>query len=285
MFYDFIEIGTSDFDTLIEQASAEYVGLSIDPVTPYLDKLPCPERCSKLNAAISNHDGQVSVYYVRPDRIPALGLPDWIRGCNSIGEPHPTVTRLINEKTIPSDIVVESQIPMYRLQTVFEMFNVEGVYFLKVDTEGHDEVILSSFFDSADAYHYPHHLHFESNVLSDSDRIHRLIARLLLCGYDIVRCETGGGDTDTVLRLNISRIPNRTRFTPCIAGYYLAGYPSGYDNDQPPHANTLEDAMRYCLAINQGGVTHQYGRYEVRQGKFLGEQKAEPDLQSWLLMP
>ena len=285
LFYDFIEIGTSDFDTLIQNATAGTLGLSIDPVAHYLDRLPCPSGCSKLNAAISDREGEVAVYFVRPDLIQTLGLPDWLRGCNSIGNPHPTVASLIKDMKLPPDIVVESRVPMYRVQSVLERFNIDGVFFLKLDTEGHDATILEEFFESATVRQYPHQLLFESNILSDNDRIHRLIAKLLLSGYDIVRAETGGGATDTLLRLNISRIPDRTRFMPGIRGYYLAGYPAGYDPEQPPHGNTLAEACQYCLATGQGGVTYQFGRYEVREGKFLGEHKSEPELQSWLLMP
>ena len=37
--YDFIEIGTSDFQTLIEEASDEAIGLSVEPISYYLNKL------------------------------------------------------------------------------------------------------------------------------------------------------------------------------------------------------------------------------------------------------
>ena len=35
--YDFIEVGTSDFHTLIEQADENTVGLSIEPINSYLE--------------------------------------------------------------------------------------------------------------------------------------------------------------------------------------------------------------------------------------------------------
>ena len=37
--YDFIEIGTSDFDTLIETSNNDTVGISIEPIKYYLDNL------------------------------------------------------------------------------------------------------------------------------------------------------------------------------------------------------------------------------------------------------
>ena len=38
MRYDFIEIGTSDFDTLLQESQSE-IGLSIEPLKIYLDNL------------------------------------------------------------------------------------------------------------------------------------------------------------------------------------------------------------------------------------------------------
>lgn len=41
---DFIEIGTSDFDTLIESSNDNTHGISIDPVNIYLNKLPTKKK-------------------------------------------------------------------------------------------------------------------------------------------------------------------------------------------------------------------------------------------------
>ena len=38
--YDFIEIGTSDFDTLIETSNDDTVGISIEPINYYINRLP-----------------------------------------------------------------------------------------------------------------------------------------------------------------------------------------------------------------------------------------------------
>lgn len=54
--YDFIEIGTADFDTLIETADNTVRGLTIEPLNYYLKRLPCRKNIIKINAAISNYD-------------------------------------------------------------------------------------------------------------------------------------------------------------------------------------------------------------------------------------
>ena len=52
MHYDFIEIGTSDFDTLIENAKDTDIGLSVDPMQIYLDKLPDNKGGANKDTAI-----------------------------------------------------------------------------------------------------------------------------------------------------------------------------------------------------------------------------------------
>jgi len=47
MFLDFIEIGTSDFNTLIQAAGPNTRGLSIDPISLYIDRLPNRPGCKK----------------------------------------------------------------------------------------------------------------------------------------------------------------------------------------------------------------------------------------------
>lgn len=47
MILDFIEIGTSDFDTIIQSNTYKH-GLSIEPIKYYIDRLPNKEGVKKL---------------------------------------------------------------------------------------------------------------------------------------------------------------------------------------------------------------------------------------------
>ena len=67
--YDFIEIGTSDFDTLIENADNNTIGLSIEPIKFYLDRLPDKENVTKVNVAISESSGFIDIYHIEEDKI------------------------------------------------------------------------------------------------------------------------------------------------------------------------------------------------------------------------
>ena len=282
MFYDFIEIGTSDFDTLIEQADDQTVGLSVEPIAAYLDRLPRPKLCTKLNAAISNQDGEVVVFYLSPEKIFEYGLPAGFKGCNSIGKPHPTVASFLALTTLDQKVIFDTiNIPAYRLRSVLALHNVSGMYFLKVDTEGHDVTILNDFFSDAPRAVWPHEILFESNILSDNDSLQLLIAKLITIGYDIKSCNTVG-DGDTSLRLNIRRAQGGVTFSNEIEGYYLMGYPDGYDPSLAAHDNTLIGAKEYCVNTKSGGVTYQYGRYEVRKGQYLEKSRDDRNVISWI---
>ena len=144
-FLDFLEIGTSDFDTLIQKASDKDVGISIDPISFYLDRLPSPSKCKKLALAISDRSGVLPVYYLHPDQIKEHGLPNWLRGCNAIGKPHPTAVRILAERGLSNDVLRTEQVRVEMLTTVLDRENVGGIYTLKVDSEGHDHIILNNF--------------------------------------------------------------------------------------------------------------------------------------------
>ena len=88
LLFDYIEIGTSDFRTL---SQSQGKGISVEPVKVYYDNLIITEGSYKLNVAISDHIGKCTVYWVNPDKI--ANEPDWVRGCNSINKPHPTMLK------------------------------------------------------------------------------------------------------------------------------------------------------------------------------------------------
>ena len=98
MRYDFIEIGTSDFDTLLQESTDE-LGLSIEPLKIYLDNLPNKDNVIKVNCAISDKDGLVDVYWIDPKDIEIYNLPGWLKGCNSIIEPHPSTVKELKDRS------------------------------------------------------------------------------------------------------------------------------------------------------------------------------------------
>lgn len=277
-FYDYIEIGTSDFDTEIAK-NDDKVGISIEPIKYYLDRLPNKPNCIKLNLGISNYVGTCVVNYLSEKTIEQYNLPYWVRGCNSINAYHKTVNDLCMSKGL--DIQQISEKDSVNVTTLYALMNdvsVDGVYFLKIDTEGHDTVILENFYEKVqNSAHLPHVIQFESNVLSSSEAVSHIIKLFANIGYDLI-----SKDHDTVMKLNLNKLQNKTSYTSAIKNYYIMDYPLNYSVSNLPHENTLEGAKEYCSTHGCSGVTLQDGIYQVRNGKYMNYYNG--DICSWVFM-
>ena len=140
MYLDYIEIGTSDFDTLLQ--STDLTGISIDPLSIYLDRLPNKDNNTKLNVAISDFNGECDVFYITPEDIEKFNLPSWLRGCNSIIKPHPSALQILNEFELV-DLYQKKKINVLTWDILIRTKNIIGVDYVKIDTEGHDSVKLN----------------------------------------------------------------------------------------------------------------------------------------------
>lgn len=190
---DYIEIGTSDFDTLLESTNLN--GISIDPLSIYLDRLPNKENNIKLNVAISDFDGKCDVFFISPDDIEKFNLPDWLRGCNSIMEPHPSALKVLNEYGL-NNLYEKKTIDVLSWDTLIRSNNIVGVDYLKIDTEGHDSVIIKSILDSTTNI-LPKKIKFETNILTHNDVIEETINCLKNRGYSVIEKT----DENTVVEL------------------------------------------------------------------------------------
>jgi FkbM family methyltransferase len=196
--YDFIEIGTSDFNTLIQKAGPQTVGLSVEPLSQYLDRLPDKPRVQKVNAAASNRSGSITIYYV-PDSVrKEYDLPSWMKGTNSIGEPHKTVVRYLEKHDLPMSLIHRKKVKVMSVRNLFKAYGVGSVDFFKVDTEGHDVVIVNALIDLIKGRPAlrPHKIQFESNALSNRDEVQKIATRLTELGYTVT---TGRQDTIAIL--------------------------------------------------------------------------------------
>ena len=187
MKYDFVEIGTSNFDTLIEAADDATVGLSIEPIWYYLDQLPDRASVIKLDAAVSRDGtfGQMGVYYVPERTIRARGLPDWLRGCNSVGDYHPKHVELAVR-----DLVQIDTVEIIPIGKIFDIYDVTELDYLKIDTEGADCDIMKQlykFLKNQPILRYPARILFESNELAIPDEVETVKTLFVELGYYIVR--------------------------------------------------------------------------------------------------
>ena len=186
--YDFIEIGTSDFDTLIQESDGTQKGLSIEPISKYLDALPDPTGVTKVNAAISDVDGTLKMYYIKDEDIYNNRLPRYIRGCNSADKPHQFAMKQIGEE-LYNELVTIEDVPALSWNTLIENYNIGGIKYLKIDTEGHEFKILNSYFELCknDPTLYADKILFEYNENSNSIEIEGMLNTL--SNYEITRME------------------------------------------------------------------------------------------------
>ena len=189
---DFLEIGTSDYDALIQSCSSASIGMSVEPVKYYLDRLPNRANVKKFNMAISVNESidPIKVYYITPDVIDLLQLPDWVRGCNSVGQLHFQHKELNLEKYVKVDLVPQVPIDQFLIQQ-----NIRGIKYLKIDTEGGDCFILNrllGYLKNKVKEYYPKTIMFESNALTEDDVLASTLELYCNNGYMI---ESSGHET------------------------------------------------------------------------------------------
>ena len=169
-----IEIGTSNFRTMAGKKD----GLFIEPVKSYFDSLP---DCRKENVAISDFEGEVLMFYMNPEDIDKHKLPQWLKGCNMIGEPHPSMLKVLKEEKKGLSIIKCDKVKVVRIKSLIDKHNIKKIQMLKIDTEGHDCIILNDFLDTVNIL--PRIIQFENNELSDQKEIKAVTKRLKERGY------------------------------------------------------------------------------------------------------
>lgn len=187
MEYSIVEIGTSDFRTTA--GDFEEHGLYIEPVKLYFDRLP---ECKKVNCAISNYEGKEYIYYIPLELIEnkELNLPNWLRGCNSFGKIHPTILKNGWEKYVQKDVI-----DVRRIKDVLDEYDVTDINILKIDTEGHDVIILKDFLNTVNFL--PEVIIFEANELGNPYQIEKMVERLTKLGY---KCKKQKADYHCLLK-------------------------------------------------------------------------------------
>jgi len=145
MKYNFIEIGTCDYHTLLESCKDSDRGLSIEPIKVYLDRLPDKPNITKINCAITSEDKIVDLFYVAPENQYKYNL-SFTKGWGTIIKPHKGHGEA-PEDLIESGVLTKEKIQAISWRTLCEKYCVEEVDWVKIDAEGHDCVIVNSILD------------------------------------------------------------------------------------------------------------------------------------------
>ena len=188
--YNFIEIGTSNFETLIEKANDDTIGISVDAVKYYINQLPEKPNVKKINMGISNKNTTLDVYYIPEKVINENNLPKWFKGCNCIGKYHP-----LHIKHNVSHLCINELVNIIPCYELFYKNKVKNVNLFKIDTEGHDCIILKSLYYYIcylPSIFYPQKILFESNANTKKKDVDEIIQLFCNLGYKL---QSRGHDT------------------------------------------------------------------------------------------
>jgi glycosyltransferase involved in cell wall biosynthesis len=179
--YDFIEIGTSDFSFETDPSKK---GIYVEPVSEYINRLPNHPNKTKVQCAITHKKtkSECEMYFIPSFSVVENNLPDWMRGCNSMDDFHPqhhTVKHLVKTE----------KVPLLNISELFDRYHVRKLDTLKLDTEGHDCVILRGLYDyltTKPGAVLPTNIIFETNELIPESYVSRIIDIYEKLGYTVV---------------------------------------------------------------------------------------------------
>ena len=131
---DFIEVGTNDRDTLIQQARDCSRGLSIEAVAHYLNRLPVRPNVRKIHAAVVgiDHRGEtVDFVGVPPEDIARYNLNHAVGEMGSVGKPTALLAQDLQRLNLTHILRVQ-RTPALTFGAILEREGVNTVEYLKV---------------------------------------------------------------------------------------------------------------------------------------------------------
>lgn len=184
MRYDFIEIGTCDFVTLLQSCKDEERGLSIEAIPEYLNNLPDRPNVEKLNAVVSDSSGFDVLFTLPEKKVNDYNLPNWLKACSRLGSPHPYVLRELGERNL-QHLYEEIQVRTITIGEIIEEYSITEIGIFKTDLEGIDIDIINSLLDYGKVL--PDKITFEYSeghyTRDASDDFSKLKSRLASLGY------------------------------------------------------------------------------------------------------
>jgi len=204
---DFLEIGTADVETLIQECDDDTVGISVEPLKYYLDKLPNKKHVKKINKAITGDpiNSKIKIYYIPFDTIINQNLPLFLRGCNKIGDYHPLHLEMNLQEFVKIEDVELINIGDFLMEN-----NIRKIEHLKIDTEGHELNILKGLYNYisklSNEYH-PLEILFETNSTGEKfiNDVNDIIELYRGINYELVYSNIIPRQcTDTLLKKKIS---------------------------------------------------------------------------------
>lgn len=131
----FIEIGSSDFDTLLPLSENGWEGIIVEPIPELIERLEPNENVVFENCAISTTNEEVDIQYYDP-----AWAKGWTRGVGSISD-----VNHFNMNPQWDEHVFKKRVPCMTLANLIEKHDVKKIDYLKIDTEGTEFSIANSY--------------------------------------------------------------------------------------------------------------------------------------------
>lgn len=149
MRFDFVDIGTCDFNTSADEVlkDEKVKVLLVEPLRFYLDRLRVHDNILKSNVAIGDKRDRVPVFYLDEKTIQENNLPDWLKGCSTVGRPHWLAVTNLEQNGLSLDLIQKQDINMVTFDDLCTVYDIQSIGKLTIDTEGHDHLILPSVYN------------------------------------------------------------------------------------------------------------------------------------------
>lgn len=149
MHYDYVDIGTSNFDTSADLLSNDKSLniLLVEPLDFYLNYFKGNNNIKLCNCAISDESGSATIYFLPEEYINQhfTGKKSkWLRGCNSINNVHPLLIKEIQNLGLDINAIQKKVVDKITFSQLCDSYNIDSIGRLKIDIEGHEYVILPS---------------------------------------------------------------------------------------------------------------------------------------------
>jgi FkbM family methyltransferase len=145
----FLDIGAHDgislSNTYFLEKERKWTGICIEAQPLQFEKLKQNRSCICINEAVSNFEGETSFTYVE-----GYEEGNYLSGITSSFH-HKHLKRIQNEVSEYGGVIKETKVPVRRVQSILDQYNIKKIDFCSIDTEGSEfEIVKSIDFKKTD---------------------------------------------------------------------------------------------------------------------------------------
>ena len=140
----FVEIGSSDFDTLLPLVDNGWGGIFVEPSSESLNcikKHPHHDNVFFENIALSSYDGEIEYIYYDSSLMEQGESLDWVRGVGSTDLDLNIMNANPQWKEYESVVTVKC----LTLDSLLDKYEVNNIDFMKIDVEGAERDVLHNY--------------------------------------------------------------------------------------------------------------------------------------------